>query len=617
MRKVLVLVLLFFVVAMMMNIGCSGAEAEVGTVEPEIVTGSRIYTDLDEIPAPVYVITAEDIAASGATDLGSLLDSRIPGIFMKKKSGVTQQSEIVIRGITTEILVLVDGIPYYRSSHVADGATVDFRSFPLENIERVEVVKGGGSAIYGSMAAGGVINIITKKPGEAGGKIVAETGPNDWSRYYVSGNTGGGDLNAGIWYERVEEGQKRLFYKTTPDNSYDALEYKGDAYGLDLSGEGWAFRATHGEFRYRYNNEYGLNDEEKKYSRFSFRHEWDNVYLLSGYDTQDYDFPLIDGRYYRDSAFTVEAGGKRMVGETILAWGLFYRSEDTEFSDGYGDPVTSRTRYNIAPFSEVSFTIGNWVANLGLRYEIWKQESNDYDELIPKISVQRQFSNGEIFYISASRVFAMPSFYELYIDSSSSLGNPDLRPERGWSYELGLKSPDVNAWSIGLFLISLDDKIKYDNNWPGTWLNLAEFRTYGIEASRRWKLGANWVLALNGTWQHPEEKTDASSDWLRSYGIPEWEIGGSAQYITGPWTVLLSVNLAANQAGSFSSPWSAYDWDADDYVTVDLAVSWGSGGETVRLNCVNLFDGDYTYRSGDNYYYGPERGFRLSWEHRF
>ncbi|MDD3134456.1 MAG: TonB-dependent receptor plug domain-containing protein, partial [Synergistales bacterium] len=209
MRKVSAAVSLLVTGLFFLCAGSRFAWAETVFVEPEVVTGSRIYTELSEVPAPTYVITAEEIAVSGAMDLGTLLDRNVPGIFMKKKTGVSQQSEVVIRGITTEILVLVDGIPYYRSSHLADGATVDLRSFPLENIERIEIVKGGGSAIYGSMAAGGVLNIITKKTVAPGGMILAEAGSNDWRRYYVSGNAVGGDLSAGIWYERIDEGRKR------------------------------------------------------------------------------------------------------------------------------------------------------------------------------------------------------------------------------------------------------------------------------------------------------------------------------------------------------------------------------------------------------------------------
>ena len=622
MRKVFVAVALLLACSFCFSAGSRYAWAETASVEPEVVTGSRIYTELSEIPAPTYVITAEEIAVSGVTDLGTLLDRNIPGVFMKKKTGVSQQSEVVIRGITTEILVLVDGIPYYRSSHLADGATVDLRSFPLENIERVEVVKGGGSAIYGSMAAGGVINIITKKPVASGGMILAEAGSNDWRRYYVSGNAVGDDLSAGIWYERTEEGRRRLFYDTVPENRFDSLEYMGDAYGLVLRGSRWVLRATTGEFRYKYltpgwgQDPADLNDERKEYRRYSFRYDADSWYLLTGYDTQRYEILQNAGNFYEDSAFTAEFGGRSAMGEALVAWGIYYRYEETEFSDGWGDPAVSKDRFNLAPFLEVSYPAGDWLVNLGLRYEVWRQEANDHEELVPKISIQRQFANGNIFYLAASRVFAMPSFYEMYAESSWTAGNPDLKPEKGWSYETGIKGPDEYSWSAGIFYTGLEDKIKsvYD---PGiykyTYLNLADFRTYGVEISRSWKLAEKWVFSLNGTWQYPEEKQDTSSPWVRSYGVPEWEIGGALKFSTGPWKMILDVSWAGNRAGN--AGW--YDWDAGDYVLVDLAVSWGSDDDTITLFCYNLLDEEYTYNSAGWHYFGPERGFRLKWERRF
>lgn len=597
--------------------GYHGVSAEVAVVAPEVVTGSRIYTDLNEVPAPTYVITAEDIAASGAVDLAEVLEKRVPGIFVKQKSGVTQDAQIALRGVVTEVLVLVDGIPLYRSSHGANAATVDYRAFPIETIERIEVVKGGGSAIYGSMAAGGVINIITRKADIAGGKLVAEAGPNDWRRYYVSGNIGSRNLSAGIWYERVEEGRKRLFYDTTPDNVFYSLDYRSDSYGLNLTGNRWVFRATGGEYRYQYNTPawgggVDMNDEKKEYSRYSFRYDSDSWYLLTGYDTQRFDILQNTRNYYEDSAYTAEIGGKSVWGEALVAWGLFYRYEDTEFSAGGADPVTSKSRSNIAPFTELSYPFGDWVANLGLRYEIWDQESNDYSELIPKISLQKQFVNGDIFYASVSRVFAMPSLYELYADVPSwgFLGNPDLKPEKGWSYEFGLKSSRMtNPWNVGLFFLDIQDKIRTNDLWT-SYINLAQFRSYGIEASKNWRLGSSWTTGLHATWQHPEEKTASSSAWARSYGIPEWEIGSSLEYKYGPWTALLSVNWAGNRMGDAT-------WDPDNYVLADLSLSWESGNDAVRLYFVNIFDSDYFYNSAGWYYYGPERGIRLSWERRF
>ncbi|MEA3507421.1 MAG: TonB-dependent receptor plug domain-containing protein, partial [Synergistota bacterium] len=322
------------------------ASAAVETVAPEVVTGSRIYTSLDELPAPTCVITAEDIEQSSAEDLATVLEQNVPGVFVKQKSGVGQDAQITMRGVVTQVLVLVDGVPLYRSSHGSDAATVDYRAFPLENIERVEVVKGGGSAVYGSMAAGGVINIITKTPHKTEAITLAETGPNGWRRYYVSGSSAVENMAARVWYEHIDEGRKRLLYDTTPDQQYNSLDYDEEAYGVSVTGDRWVLRAAKGEYQYKYNTPawgggLDFNNEKKKYSRYSFRYDWDNLYLLTGYDTQRYDILQNINNYYVDSAFTTEVGGKSVFGDFIVAWGVFYRYEDTDFCGGGASPVVS------------------------------------------------------------------------------------------------------------------------------------------------------------------------------------------------------------------------------------------------------------------------------------
>lgn len=189
--------------------GASFAQ-EALTLEPEVVTGSRVYQSLEEVPAATYVVTSEDIERSGATELGELLSSTVPGIYISSRNGSTQEDNIKLRGLVTEVLILVDGVPYYKASHGAGAAAYDLRSIPLEDIERIEVVKGAGSALYGSMAAAGVINIITKKPLGEGVKITGGAGTNDWREGSFSGWTSEGDFSARIWYDHSEEGESRL-----------------------------------------------------------------------------------------------------------------------------------------------------------------------------------------------------------------------------------------------------------------------------------------------------------------------------------------------------------------------------------------------------------------------
>ena len=143
------------------------------TVAPEIVTGSRLAETLDEVPSPTDVVTSTDIEAMGAKSLGEVLD-RVPGIVSLARGGSTQEDNLKVRGLVTEVLYLVDGVPYYKSSHAAGGAAVDLRSIPAQSIEQIEIVRGAASAVYGSMAAGGVVSIVTKKPDRTGGSVNLE-----------------------------------------------------------------------------------------------------------------------------------------------------------------------------------------------------------------------------------------------------------------------------------------------------------------------------------------------------------------------------------------------------------------------------------------------------------
>ncbi|KUL00067.1 MAG: TonB-dependent receptor plug, partial [Synergistales bacterium 54_9] len=155
--------LLVFVISAILLSGAMSAAEETVVLEPEVVTGSRIYTNLEEVPAPTYVIDREEIERGGGKNLSEIL-SQIPGIYVTPRNGRTQEDNIKVRGLVTQVLLLVDGVPYYNATHGAGAIAFDLRSIPLAEIERIEIVKGAGSALYGSMAAAGVINIITKKP---------------------------------------------------------------------------------------------------------------------------------------------------------------------------------------------------------------------------------------------------------------------------------------------------------------------------------------------------------------------------------------------------------------------------------------------------------------------
>ena len=215
---------------------------EVARVE---VTGSRLVEDISEVPAPAYVITREEIEMSGALSTQDVLN-RVPGVNgLRNSSASALDKSVVVRGLTTEVLLLVDGIPFRTSSYGTDsmGSPFDLRTVPLESIERIEVVKGASSAVYGSNAAGGVINIITKKGIEgSGGTLLLEGGSHGWFRGSVRGTAVmSDDLKLTFGYTKTKESSE-VNIRKKKDGTYDkATDYTGNDFVLGVEKGNWSF----------------------------------------------------------------------------------------------------------------------------------------------------------------------------------------------------------------------------------------------------------------------------------------------------------------------------------------------------------------------------------------
>lgn len=605
--------------ALVAAVAARGAWAEdVIVIEPEVVTGSRIYTELEEIPSATYVIDREDIERSGAKELNEIL-AEIPGIYTPRRSGKSQQVDVKVRGLSTQLLVLVDGAPYHTGTYIAPGAATDLRSIPLEEIERIEIVKGAGSALYGSMAAAGVINIITRKMEGSGISILGETGTNDWKKVSISGWTTKDDFGIRIWYSKSEEGETPLSVYNpagSPASATDgvvdrSLEYDERSAGLKLQKGSLTFNASWGEYDSRWTYWLAANRQENTFSRFNLKWEdGKNRFMVYHHE---HERAQLDswGRYtYDNKAWGAEFSQRTTWGDSLVSWGTAFRKEDISYDEGI---TINRERTNYAPFLEVSKPAGEVILNLGLRYEMWDQnDAEDYEEFIPKLSLLYQTLEGSTWYLSAGRFFAMPSIYQLFGSPVYGIEpNYDLKPEKGYSYELGVKGTDRSGpWNVGLFYMTMDDKIL----WRATSLyeshydNVDEYRAWGIEASRTWTLNELWDISLGATWMRAEEKAETSSTWTRS-AVPEWDVDVTLAYGRGPWAGELTVNCFGNRNEGNVEP---------NVTTVDAMVEYRFDASSLRLSVYNLLDKEYWQTEAwGTYYYGPERRFYLTWEHTF
>jgi vitamin B12 transporter len=146
-------------------LACLPAWAQETPVLPEIVvTATRVDTDILDSPSAVTVITSRQIADSGATNVAEAINGA-PGVVINDYGAAGATKTVSLRGATSasQVLVLLDGV---RLNSSRDGG-VDLSTIPMELVDRIEIVRGGASALYGSGAIGGVINIITKKPSRA------------------------------------------------------------------------------------------------------------------------------------------------------------------------------------------------------------------------------------------------------------------------------------------------------------------------------------------------------------------------------------------------------------------------------------------------------------------
>ncbi|MFP4482227.1 MAG: TonB-dependent receptor plug domain-containing protein [Thermovirgaceae bacterium] len=600
-------------------LAATGAWAEdVVVLEPEVVTGSRIYADLDEIPSATYVIDRMEIEKSGARELNEIL-AEIPGIYTPSRNAKSQQVDVKIRGLATELLVLVDGAPYHTGTYISPGAATDLRSIPLEEIERIEIVKGAGSALYGSMAAAGVINIITRQMEGSGISILGETGTNDWKKGSISGWTTEGDFGVRVWYSKSEEGETPLsVYNPSgrPASANDgvvdkSLEYDEQSTGLKLRKGPLTFDASWGEYESRWTYWLAPNRQENTFSRFNLKWEDGRNNFMVYHHKHERDQWDSWGQYnYDNKAWGAEFSQRTTWGDSLVSWGTAFRKEDISYDEGI--PI-SRDRTNYAPFVEVSRPVGDLLLNLGLRYEIWDQnDAENYEEFIPKLSLQYQTLQGSTWYLSAGRFFAMPSVYQLFGSPVYGIDpNYDLKPEKGYSYEFGVKGTDESGpWNVGLFYMTMDDKIR----WKATSLfesryeNVDDYRAWGIEATKTWTLNELWDLSLGTTWMRAEEKTETSSIWTRST-VPEWDVNATLAYGRGPWAGEVTVKYFGNRnEGNVES----------DVTTVDALLEYKFDDSTLRLSVYNLFDEEYWQTEASNtYYHGPEQQIYLTWEHTF
>jgi vitamin B12 transporter len=540
---------------------------------PVVVTASRVQQSQAEALPHTTVLSAQDIANSQAVDLPSLLRHEA-GLQFTQNGGIGQTSGIFMRGAPSrQTLVLLDGVPMTKQD--ASG-TVSLEHLMLDQIERIEVVRGNVSAVYGSGAIGGVIQIFTKRgDGPARVSASAEAGSRDTRRASagVSGSAGGLRYALGASHFRTD-GFSAINPAQRPGANPDKDGYRNTSANGSLSTEwskgqelGVRFLASEGKFDFdsafdtaadRHRGETGLN-LVTLFSHNRFTDTWASRVSYSEFRDRNANryitaFPVND--YYRTRNRTLQWNNEIAVSPawTVTA-GAEHQSQHLTSDSGY-DPVFRTSRDADSVYAGIQGKAGAHQWQVNARHD---RIGNVDSATTGYLGYGYLLTDALKATASISNAFNAPPLGYLY---APVYGNPALKPERARSAEAGLQyALRDTLLRATVFTTRTSEQLDYDFA-TSRFENISRARNKGLElsAAGKWR---DTDLRASLTLQNPRDdstgqrlvrraRTLASLSTNTTYG--QWKVGGDLDY-TGsradgrnPLGAYTLVNLRARYA---------------------------------------------------------------------
>ncbi len=562
------------------------------------VTATRTARTADETLASVTVITRKDIDTTQAMDLPQLLGG-LPGINTSSNGGFGKTTSLFLRGTNSnQVLVLIDGV---RVGSASIGSTA-WEHVPISQIERIEVVRGPQSHIYGSDAIGGVIQIFTRDgAGAKGTRVDGEIGYGTYDTFEGDlGVSGGNDSTS--YSLRIGRLQSRGF-DATEDNNPDKDGYDRTSLSGNLKHRfenGLTFQLT--GMRASGNNEYDGFDPSADYDadflqqvvtgKLSYTlNPWWDMSLSAG-ESRDKSENYVNGEF--DSEFETrrpQASWQNdfAVGDNgLLTAGVDFVRDEVDGTTEYSET----TRDNTGVFAQYLGDYGRHNVSAGLRYD---DNESFGGHTTGNIAWGYGIQDSLRLIASYGTAFKAPTFNDLYYqDPFGSNGNPDLDPETSQSIEFGLEgTPEWGNWSLRAYRTDIDDLIQWAEVAPWVWQpqNIASARIDGLEASASTELDG-WQISAALTLLDPKDKD--TGNLLPSRSKQTFRLDLDRRF--GSTGVGATVRARSH---SYNDPdnevripgYGLLDLRMDHYITPD----WG-----LRAQVRNLFDKSYQTRAGYN-----------------
>ena len=577
--------------------------------EAIVVTAGRSETAISDVPADVTLISRQQIERGNYKSVSDALKGANINVVQKGFAAYP-----IING-DSRVLVMVDGKKVNWDHLVVSGDTnaVDVDQIAIGDVERIEIVRGPNSSLYGERAVSGVINIITKRPtaGKPTGSVNMQLG--SWGEKRASVNASGGDgknsIKIGVAHERRGDfqyknayGEKRTFEnsdinRTDYNIGFDRilgndrlrLEFSrheaDDGYGVSLKNP----RTGASSYQGRKNvidTGYGVTymfGSEKEGEGTFLRYYRNESKSDGGFNSQ-YDHHL------RRNSF--EGQKLWMLGDkNMLIGGFLWAQEKIHEMSGYVPMDASAVTK--ALFLEDDWQLGRGYAlKLGSRLE---HHSDFGTDVTSHISLNKKFDRKTHAYVSFGQAVNNPSLKMRYANSPYWVGKEDLKQERSHTFTIGADSQITRKWSVSgsLYWSKVKDALRWVNGYTnpitslyvrGYYKNVQTEDRRGLELSTRYRADDRWTVRAAYSYAHVDS-TDPDKGYLSTNTRPNgYNLGLS--YTQGKWDADLDLNYVTGR--------STARFTDSRYLTLDLGVNYHISPEfKVYLRGINLTDESY------------------------
>lgn len=596
------------------------------TLDTMLVTATRTEKRDVDVPASTEIITYEDIVDSGSVNameavskmLGVDYNTYLPG----GSAQTSMTNEINVRGFSYGTLILVNGNPInLNNTYVID-------AIPAEAIERIEVVKGGGSVLYGSEAQSGVINIITKK--KVSNKVRFGFGNYKQQQY----NVAVGNDKLKINYDLKKWGYVKEARYTAANTYTNLKESSNENIGIGYNfNDSLSFEYNHldTEVSYESLKKDRLNsftDSSNKQDLIQLNYNGNKIKGHAWFNKTKLDYAGSSARnLFENESFGADLQQNiELNNKSLLTVGGVYKREVYNSKLKKGKPsIGKKARNQMGLFAQLDYKFNDKDnVIIGGRGTWTSSESNgqSYDNFSTSAQYIHKFDQDKSFYVSVAESFVMPSFKQMFPSSwVETKPNPDLKPQEGINYEMGYKEISGNhAWKVALFHMDIKDNISATLNKDDTYeYSNQDFKNTGFEASLRVDASEKFDYDLGLLVHNPKYKwdTDIRNGWHNKFG--KYQITGGVGYKIDKFRAKLTGSYIGDR---YSSPSTmSYSYKLKPYFLTSLTATYSPDNNSeVSLLINNLLNRSdilsYSNKVGFGSLYTPTN-FMLSYTYRF